>query len=164
MDLQDVKNYIIKKNLDSESRTRNIIDERTYLYAYLYHFLKIEDLELIGEIFGTKDMHGHLIKPKDRTTIRHALVSASSVQFDAKFIEHTRELNAQIPIVIPEFIYGIRTKRKTIIRQDTYPITINVNKQDFEKYIKSKDPDMILDILLHNMIQQAKRNNRNPNK
>ena len=167
MTLEDVKNYIIRKNLDSTTRKRNVIDERIYLYCYIYYVLEIKDLALIGKIFGTKDMHGNLIKAKDRLTVRSALITAANIQFHDTFLKHTKELNDQIPMIIPEYKFKTRNNPETTnIRpaKVLYEVNVKLTRAQFKEYIKHKDPDYVLDILFKYLLEAAPKANKQKKK
>ena len=174
MTLEDVKNYIIRKNLNSKSNKRHIVDERAYLYAYIYHFLKIDNLSRIGEMFGQTDENGNrlrnekgnLIKAKDHATVRHALIKVTDIQFQDSFIENTKELHNQIPIIIPEYKNKIRNVGRipnVKKKGKQYEITIKVNKEQFYEYARKQDPKVIFDFLFKHMLDAAPKMNKSRN-
>ena len=159
MTLEDVKNYIIRKNLDAKSSKRKVVDERTYLYAYLFYFLNINNLSIIGRLFGGKN----------HATVRSSLIKATDIQFSNSFIENTKELNSQIPIIIPEYknkkrnTTGIPNVKK---KGKEYEIRIKVSRQEFHEYARKQDPELIFDFMFRHMLNVAPRlnNSRNPYK
>ena len=174
MTLAEVEIYIMRKNLNVTSRKRNIVDQRIYLYAYIYHFLKMDNLSKIGEMFAPLTEYGRhsynedgkIIGKQDHATIRHHLIKATDIQFDPQFIENTKELHSQIPIVIPEYknkarnignIPNVKKKGKQ------YEITINVTRDVFYEYARKQDPEVILDFMFRHMIESAPKLNKNRN-
>jgi hypothetical protein len=155
MTLEDVKTYIIKKNLDSKSRKREIADERMYLYGYIFYFLNIDNLSLIGKMFN-----------RDHATVRSALIKVPDIQFQQEFIKNTKELNDQIPIIIPEYKNKVRNVGRipdVKKRGKEYEITVRVSRDVFYEYARKKDPEVILDYLFRLMLDSAPRLNKSRN-
>jgi len=148
MTLNDIKTYIIKQNLDSPSRKRKAVDQRMYLYAYIYHFLNYKNLTKIGKLFGNRN----------HASIRHALINAPEIQFQEDFLNNTKELNDQIPIIIPEYKQSLKN------RPNTYKLTIKVSRSDFYEYIETKDKKIIYDILFRHLIKSTPKINYPRNK
>jgi hypothetical protein len=158
MDIQDVKNYIIKNNLDQKDNRRIKTDQRMYLYAYLYHYLGIKNLSLIGKMFNK----GHAL-------VRRSLILAPDYQFQDSYIENNKELNAQIPFIAPKYI-GQLTKKNAMAdvskKGKVYEVTLRVNKAVYFEFLKKQDPDIVLQFMFDNMIKMSKKSNktRNPYK
>jgi len=148
MTLNDIKTYIIKQNLDSPSRKRKAIDQRMYLYAYIYHFLNYKNLTKIGKLFGNRN----------HASIRHALINAPQIQFQEDFLNNTKELNDQIPIIIPEYKQSLKNITHT------YELNIKVSRSEFYTYMETKDNKIVYDILFRHLIGSAPKlnNSRNP--
>ena len=177
MKLEDVKTYITRKNLNSKSSKREIVDQRVYLYAYLYHFLKIDNLTRIGELFAPVDVNGNkmytekgkVIGALNYATIRHHLVKAPDIQFNKEFLENTKEIHSQIPIIIPEYKGKLlpRTKIPNVKKKGkVYEIRIKVTKEVFYEYAKKQDPEVVLDFMFRHMLEAAPKlkKSRNPYK
>lgn len=181
MDLQNVQAYIIKNNLNTKSRKREIVDQRAYLFAYLFHFLNIRNLSKIGRMFARLDKNGRpaekikvikgerttVIDCPEHATVRHHLVISAQIQFHDEFIKNTKELHDKIPIIIPEYKNKARNVGKlpdVKKRGKEYEITIKVTKDVFFDYAKKQDPNVIFDYLFKLMLDAAPRLNkaRNP--
>ena len=177
MKLDDVKTYITRKNLNSKSSKRDIVDERVYLYAYLYHFLKLDNLTKIGDLFAPVnevgefmyDEKGKIMGALNHATIRHHLIKAPDIQFDPEFLENTKELHDQIPIIIPQY-KGKLTSRGKIpnVKKNgkVYEITVKVTKEVFFEYAKKQDPEVIMEFMFKHMLEAAPKlkKSRNPYK
>lgn len=181
MDLQDVQRYIIRNNLNTKSRKREVVDQRAYLFAYLFHFLNIRNLSEIGRMFARLDNHGRpaekikvikgerttVIDCPDHATVRHHLITSAQIQFHDEFIKNTKELHDQIPIVIPEYKNRARNVGKlpdVKKRGKEYEIKIKITKEVFFDYARKQDPNVIFDYLFKLMLDAAPKLNkaRNP--
>ena len=174
MNLEDVKIYILKKKLNVISNKREVVDERAYLYAYLYHFLKLDNLSEIGRMFAPTnefgnhiyDDEGKIKGAKDHATVRHHLIKSHELQFNKEFIENTKELHKQIPIIIPEYRNKIRniTKIPNVKKKGKeYEITIKVTRAEFYEYARKQDPEVVLDFMFRHMLDAAPRLNKTRN-
>lgn len=176
MTLDDVKTYITRKNLNSKSSKRDVVDQRSYLYAYLYHFLKIENLSEIGRMFAPVNEIGEIeynddgsVKgAKGHVTVRHHLILTPDIQFEQEFIKNTKELHDQIPIIIPKYHGNLGRKKLPNVkkRAKEYEITVKVTRDQFYKYAKKKDIKVIFDLMFDHMMNSTPRANnvRNPNR
>lgn len=142
MTIEDIKNYIIKHNLDTSSRKAEFIDCRMYLYAILYH-QKRWSLTKIAKLF----------KKKDHIPVRSALMQAHYLQYDERFIENTQELMELHPFVIPPYI------NQNECTNPNYDLLLNLDKESFIRYMQTKDMNVVYDMLWEQMVQTAYRNN-----
>ena len=149
MTLEEVKEYIKENGLDSKSRKRPLVDERMYLYAYLFYFLELDNLTAIGKMFGGKD----------HATIRYMLIEASERQFDPEFMRNTKCLNTIIPIEIPEYQYNKAGRRTDTPDgrggKNKYGTAIDFPKEVYFEFLRKQDPEVIMEFMLNSMIDAA---------
>lgn len=152
MNIEDIKNYIIRYNLDEKNRKRYAVDQRTYLYAYLYHELKISCSQ-IGKMFK-----------RSHATIIFSLKSADTIQHQDEFINNTEHLNSILKFVIPS--YNSNDHRVKNVEQYPYKqnyaysnqnkiICIELDKESFTRYIEGKNIDVVYDFLWNKMKEQG---------
>jgi hypothetical protein len=143
MTIQDIEHYVIRYNLDSASRKEELVYQRMFLYAYLYHHHKWT-LRNIATLF----------KKKDHVTIRHALLEADDIQHREEFITATALLMEQTKFIIPPYKYkGRKYNKKSATR---FSITVNVKKEQYINYLKSKDQDIVFDAIWDLFVKHIK--------
>lgn len=143
MTIEDIKNFIIRYNLDGKCREPYYVSNRMYLYAILYH--KHDwSLSRIAKLFN-----------RDHATVRHALIEAEHVQYQDIFINDTQMLTKQYYFIIPAYkgTDGKQAKRQT---PKTYMVKEEVTKEQYIEYLKSKDPEIIYDIMWKLTIKKLK--------
>jgi hypothetical protein len=136
MTFPDICNYIIRHNLDTASRKKNLIHKRMYLYAYLYYNYK-KSLVQIAKMFNKAD----------HVTIRHALISGEYVQHYDNFIEDTKDLMELAPFIIPPYINKVDRKALSKSRPRSLRVTVTLSQKQFNDFIKTQDEHIILDLL-----------------
>jgi hypothetical protein len=136
MTIKDIENYIIRYNLNIASRKPSDVYQRMFLYAYLYHNYNWT-LKKIADLFNKKD----------HVTIRHALIEAETYQHYPEFIETTTLLMEQTRFIIPPYKFSNRNQLKQKKTPDKFTVTINLSKQKYINYLKTKDEELIYDVL-----------------
>lgn len=136
MTIEDIQHYIIRYNLDSASRKPDKVYQRMFLYAYLFHKHKWT-LRKIANLFNKKD---HI-------TIRHSLIQAETYKHYPEFIDATTLLMEQTRFIIPPYKYTKRGEKKHKKPLDNYTLTVRLSKQKYINYLKSKDENIIFDVL-----------------
>jgi hypothetical protein len=153
MTIKDIETYIIRYNLNTSSRKAEVIDQRMYLYAYLFHIIELP-LEKIGAMFSYVNNKGKLV-PRGHITVRHALLKADYQQHDDRFIKNTKLLNQQLRFVIPPYdVDRVPTKNK-------FEVCLTLSKDRFIEFIKSQNDLVIYDYLWTIMTQNAAKEHDN---
>jgi hypothetical protein len=134
MTIEDIERYIIRYNLNIASRKPADVYQRMFLYAYLYHHYKWT-LKRISNLFNKKD----------HVTIRHALIEAETYQHYPEFIEATILLMEQTRFIIPPYTFPKSSQQKQT--PDKFTVTVNISKQKYINYLKTKDEELIYNIL-----------------
>jgi len=149
MTIEDIENYIIRYNLNSGSRKAEIIDQRMYLYAYLFHIHNLS-LAKTGAMFSYTNNKGKLVV-KDHATVRHALRKADYVQHEERFIENTERLNSQLRFVIPPY------KEEQFPTSEKFEVCLSLGKERFVEFMKAQNDIVIYDFLWDIMTVTAKK-------
>jgi hypothetical protein len=155
MDINDIKNYIIRHNLNIPGRHMKKVDQRMYLYAYIYHYLKIDNLSTIGEMFKI-----------NRGSVRNALIKVVDIQFDDTYIQNTKELNYQIPFIAPKYnSKNIKANKKHYLEKKgkQYQLKIQVTKEVYFEYMRKQNTDIVFDYLFRLMLKEAPKLNKSRN-
>ena len=145
MTTQDIEHYVIRHNLNLPSRKQEDVYQRMFLYAYLFHHHKWT-LRKIADLF----------RKKDHVTIRHALIEAETYQHYPEFIEATTLLMEQTRFIIPPYKFRERKQLKPKKTLDKFTVTVRLSKQKYIAYLKSKDEDLIFDILWDTFIKNIR--------
>lgn len=145
MTIEDIENYIIRHNLNIPSNKPYVVYQRMFLYAYLYHIHKCT-LRSIADMFNKKD----------HVTVRNGLIKAEYAQHYDEFIDATTTLMECTKFIIPPYKYRDRPKKKIQKPLDKYNINVKLTKAQFINYIKSKDEDIIYDILWEQFIKSSR--------
>lgn len=146
MTIEDIKNYIIRHNLNIASRKPEVIYQRMFLYAYLFHHHKWT-LKKIATLFNKKD----------HVTVRHALIEAYHRQHYTEFIDTTVSIMEQTRFIIPEYAPRIKKQRVFKKSPDSFAVTVKLSKQKYITYLKTKDEDLIFDALWDLFIQKIRK-------
>lgn len=149
MNIEDIERYVIVHNLNIASRKPEVIHQRMFLYAYLYHHYHWT-LVRIAKLFNKKD---HI-------TIRHALIEAFHRQHYSDFIDSTVSLMEQTRFIIPEYIPNVKKPRVYKRNSNTFTVTVKLSKQKYIAYLKSKDEELIFDVLWHTFTNNIKYGNK----
>jgi hypothetical protein len=136
MTIEDIERYIIRYNLNIASRKPADVYQRMFLYAYLYHHYKWT-LKRISNLFNKKD----------HVTIRHALIEAETYQHYPEFIDATALLMQQTRFIIPTYKVAKRNQVKQKKTLDKFTITVRLSKEKYINYLKTKDEELIYDVL-----------------
>ena len=147
MTIDDVKTYIIRYNLNTSSRKADAIDQRMYLYAYLFYMLEMS-LENVARMFTYIDKKGQVVH-RGHDTVRHALLKADYVQHDDRFIENTKLLNQQLRFIIPPYSKNRKSTRHK------FEVCLTLTKDKFVEFMKSQNEIVIYDYLWTVMTQHA---------
>lgn len=136
MTIEDIERYKIRYNIDKKCREEYYIYNRMYLYAILFHIHKLS-LAKIGKMFKT-----------DHANVRNALIEATKVQHNGKFQMEVQLLYDQYYFIIPEYVntFKSRAKNRTATK-DEYIIKKKVTKKEYFKFLESKDPHIVYQML-----------------
>lgn len=145
MTIEDIEKYIIRYNLNIASRKPADVYQRMFLYAYLYHHYKWT-LKRISNLFNKKD----------HVTIRHALIEAETYKHYPEFIEATTLLMEQTRFIIPPYKFPNRSQIKQKQTPNKFTVTVSISKQKYINYLKTKDEELIYDILWYTFTKNIK--------
>lgn len=145
-DIDFIVDYIDCNDLSTRNRSRVDNDRRMYIYAYMYYILGIEDMSKIGSFFR-----------RDRTTVLFHIKNYNSIKDDKSFIHNTKSLRELLPMNdVGEYVDRAVGKRGCVIdvmKNGNYRITIQVTRAQGIKFLKSKDENLILDIMFAAMLK-----------
>lgn len=148
--LEEVKKYIDEVGLNTSSRKRQLVDKRTYMFAYMYYVLGMEDMGEIGSYFG-----------KDRTTVLFHVKKYDSLKNDNEFILNTKSTSEIFPIGdVERYVnraVGARSVDYRIMPNGNYEVTIQLTRAQGKKFLRTKDSNFILEILFRQMIRNFNR-------
>jgi hypothetical protein len=147
MNIEDIERHIIVYNIDKKSNKRYYIDNRTYIYAILYH-IHGWNLSKIAKRFS-----------KHHTTVKFTLEKAEYIQNYDSFIENTKLLQEQYFFIIPAYSTRMYSKSKSKDKKE-YTIHVKLNKDEYIEYLKKKDVADIYSMLWNLTITQAKAHNK----
>jgi len=147
MTIEDIEKYVIRHNLNYPSRKDTNKYKRMFLYAYLYYHHKWT-LMAIAKLFNKQ---GHV-------TVRNALQQADRLQHYDQFIEATVEIMECTRFIIPEYRgSNKRINKRKKRKEEVITVTVDLTKRAYLKYMKTQDPEIILDILWKRIISKTKR-------
>lgn len=154
MEIEDVIRHMIKFNVNKKSRKQEYTFQRMYLYAILFH-IHGWSLQRIGNLFTTTNKKGEEV-PRDHATIRNALIEAHHVQHRDDFQKETSLIQEQFYFIIPEYKgAGAGAKKKDIAR---YEVSVELSKEKYINYLKSKDINVIYDIVWQLTLEKIRSN------
>jgi hypothetical protein len=87
--------------------------------------------------------------------VLHALKIADVRQSDELFIENCKEVQEQFFFIIPQ--YNVHSVNKEEKKTTEYIIKLKVNKEQYYKYLQTKNVYDIYDMLWDLSVQQAKK-------
>ena len=153
MTIKDIETYIIRYNLNTSSRKAEVIDQRMYLYAYLFYMIELP-LEKVGAMFSYINKKGKLV-PRGHDTVRHALLKADYQQHDERFIENTKLLSEQLRFVIPPY------DKDRVPTREKFEVCLTLSKDKFVEFMKSQNEVVVYDYLWTIMTQAATKEHDN---
>jgi len=149
MNLKETLIFIDNSNLKKKSNIRETVAIRHYIIAYMYHVLKVYNLSELARIMDRH--HGSII---------HALKNAHLFQEERIFVRNTKKVRELAPMdSIPPYTSSTDTKRLDVAYHEhskTMHVTIKLQKDEFIKYLKTKNQKVVLDALFNMIIEKFK--------